>query len=102
MRVSSLLGTRREASQRNLDLVTDAYSQGTVSIIDLLDAQNAAVRTRQAEATAIYDFLIDMLEVERGLGKFYFLASPVEIEVLFERVDQFFLDRGNMPPSRLR
>ena len=91
-----------EASERNLDLVTDAYSQGAVSIIDLLDAQNAAVRTREAAANAVYDFLIDLLEVERALGKFYFLASPVEIEVLFERVDRFFLDRGKMPPSRLR
>ena len=73
-----------------------------MSIIDLLDAQNAAVRTREAAANAVYDFLIDLLEVERALGKFYFLASPVEIEVLFERVDRFFLDRGKMPPSRLR
>ena len=91
-----------EASRRNLDLVTDAYSLGTVSILDLLDAQNAAVATEEAAANAIYNFLIDMLEVERSLGKFYFRASPAEVEVLFERVDQFFLDRGSLPPSRLR
>ena len=91
-----------EASRRNLDLVTDAYSLGAVSILDLLDAQNAAVATEEAAANAIYNFLIDMLEVERSLGRFYFRASPAEVEVLFERVDQFFLDRGSLPPSRLR
>ena len=82
--------------------MTDAYSLGAVSILDLLDAQNAAVATEEAAANAIYNFLIDMLEVERSLGRFYFQASPVEVEVLFERVDRYFLDRGRQPPSRLR
>ncbi len=91
-----------EASARNLDLVTDSYSQGAVSILDLLDAQNAAVLSEEAAANAVYDFLIDMLEVERSIGKFYFRANPLELEVLFERVDQVFLERGRQPPSRLR
>lgn len=91
-----------EASRRSLELVTDSYSQGAVSIIELLDAQNAAVLSEEAAANAVYSFLIDMLEVERSIGKFYFRANPLEIEVLFERVDEVFLERGRVPPSRLR
>jgi len=91
-----------EASGRNLDLVTDSYSQGVVSVIQLLDAQNASVLAEEAAANAVYSFLIDMLEVERALGKFYFRADAMELEVLFERVDQVFEERGLAPPSRLR
>jgi outer membrane protein TolC len=91
-----------EASRRSLELVTDAYSRGAVSIIELLDAQNASVLSEESAANAVYDFLIDMLEVERSLGKFYFRASPMEVEALFERVDDFFEERGRRPPSRSR
>lgn len=90
------------ASSRNLELVTDSYSRGAVSVIQLLDAQNASVLSEEAAANAVYTFLIDMLEVERALGKFYFRSDAMQIEVLFEQVDQVFIERGRTPPSRLR
>ncbi|HXV62444.1 MAG TPA: TolC family protein [Vicinamibacteria bacterium] len=89
-----------EASGNNLDLVTDAYSRGVVSILELLDAQNASVLAEEAAANAVYDFLIDMLEVERSLGKFYSRESPDEIEALFRQVDAYFADQGVAPPRR--
>ena len=88
------------ASRRSLELVTDSYSVGAVSIIELLDAQNAAVLSREAEANAVYEFLIDMLEVERSMGRFYFDVAPAEIDGLFERVDLVFRERGREPPPR--
>ena len=89
-----------EASARNLDLVTDSYSQGTMTIIQLLDAQNAAVLSQEAAANAIYTFLIDMLEVERALGRFYFPAPPEVIAALVARIDQVYVERGRTPPPR--
>ena len=55
------------AAARNLELVEDAYGRGTVSIIELLDAQNAAILAEEGAANAVYDFLLDLMEVERAM-----------------------------------
>ena len=89
-----------EAARRNLELVTDSYSRGVVSILDLLDAQNAFLSADEAAANAIYDFLIDFLEVERAVGKFYMLATPEERKDLFDRADAFYRERGAVPPKQ--
>jgi outer membrane protein TolC len=78
-----------EASHNNLDLVTDAYSRGAVSIIDLLDAQNAALVADQGAANAVYDFLLDLMEVERAVGQFDFLVSAEDRADWFRRADQY-------------
>jgi outer membrane protein TolC len=89
-----------EAAGNNLDLVTDSYSRGAVSIIDLLDAQNAFLFADEAAENALYDFLIDLMEVERSAGRIYFLMEPEEREKLFERADAFCRELGAIPPKR--
>jgi outer membrane protein TolC len=71
-----------------------------VSIIDLLDAQNASLIADEAASNAVYDFLIDFIDVERAVGRFYFLASPEERQQLFDRADNFYRERGATPPRR--
>ena len=66
-----------KSAQRNYSLVQDNYSQGTVSIADLIDAQNAALAAEQNAANAVYDFLIDLMNLQRSIGAFdYFLDEP--------------------------
>ncbi len=89
-----------EASGNNLGLVTDSYSRGAVSIIDLLDAQNAALVAEEAAANAVYDFLVSLMEVERSVGRVYFLVGPEEKDALFERADEYFRQRGSAPPRK--
>lgn len=62
-----------ESSRKNFELVSDAYERGAVTIIELLDAQNALVRSSQGAATAVYQFLDDIVEVERAVGEFLLL-----------------------------
>ena len=65
------------SSEENLKLVRDNYSQGTVSIADLIDAQNATLTARQNSANSVYDFLIDLMNLQRSIGAFdYFLDEP--------------------------
>jgi len=90
------IGLARDASdaaRRNLDLVTDAYSRGVVSILDLLDAQNAALVADQVAANSIYDFLLDLMELERATNRFDFFLSPEDRESWFERLDAFVAER---------
>jgi outer membrane protein TolC len=58
-----------DAAARTLELVQDAYARGAASILDLLDAQNAALTAEFAAETAVYDFLDDWAEVRRGIGQ---------------------------------
>ncbi len=64
-----------EASAKNLELVTDAYAKGVVSILDLLDAQNAALQANESADSAVYNFLADVMQVQRSVGEFDFLMD---------------------------
>ncbi|MFQ5788161.1 MAG: TolC family protein, partial [Thermodesulfobacteriota bacterium] len=80
------------AARKNLDLVRDSYSRGVVSILDLLDAQNASLTAELNAATAVYDFLIDLMNVQRAVGKFDFFTTKEEREAWFKRLDEFFTE----------
>ena len=75
----SLSWDAAKAAQENLEIATAAYSQGAVSILVLLDAQNAALITEQAAANAAYTFLLDHTRVDRAVGWFDFVAPPGEV-----------------------
>jgi outer membrane protein len=85
------------AAHQNLDLVTDAYSRGAVSIINLIDAQQTALSADEAAANAAYDFLIDLMNVERAVGQFDFFRSPEERQSFYQRLDAFYRAAGVSP-----
>ena len=89
-----------EAARKNLELVTEAYSQGVASIIDLLDAQNLAVTAEQGAASAVYNFLLDWLGVERSVGAFDFLRGEEERGAFYGRFEAFFKRAGVSPSGR--
>lgn len=77
------------AAAHNLELVEDAYGRGVLSILALLDAQNAAILAQEAAANAVYDFLIDLMEVERAIGKSYLFAPDEGREDWFQRATDY-------------
>jgi len=78
-----------DASRKNLQLVVDSYSQGTMSILDLIDAQTSAFRSESLAADAVYEFFIQLMGVERAIGRFYFFASQEEIDAIGDRFDRY-------------
>jgi outer membrane protein TolC len=58
------------AASNNLKIIEQAYQNGMVSIITLLDAQQALLTSEQASANANYKFLMDLIELQRSLGDF--------------------------------
>ena len=88
------------AAQSNLDVVRDAYSRGTVSILDLLDAQNAARVAELRAATAVYDFVAALMEVERAAARFDFFLTPEDQADWFARAERYFAERGVQVPQR--
>ena len=78
-----------EAAQKNLALVTDSYSRGIKSIIDLVDAQNQYLVDNQKAANAVFGFLIDLLKVQRAMGKYVIFLDDTERNAWFEKLESF-------------
>ncbi len=70
--------TAAEAARNNLDLVVVSYERGVVTIIDLLDAQNARTQSELAATNAVYDFLADYFRLQRGTGEFDIVETDAE------------------------
>jgi len=75
-----------EAARKSLELVTDAYSQGAVSIIDLLDAQSALLQASEGAANAVYNFLVDLMNVQRAVGRFDFFLTEAERQAVLQEM----------------
>ncbi len=79
-----------EAAIKSFELVADSYQRGAVSIVDLIDAQNAALVANQFAADAKYSFMIDMMNSQRALGDFIYSATEEERIDFFKRLNEFF------------
>ncbi len=88
------------AARSNLDVVRDAYSRGTVSILDLLDAQNAALIAELRAATSVYDFVSDLMEVERAAARFDFFLTPQDQQDWFTRLEAYMTERSKSVPMQ--
>jgi outer membrane protein len=66
------------SAKKNLDLVQDSYTKGSVSIVDFLDAQNASLVANTLAENAVYDFFIDFIASERAAGQYTFLMDKEE------------------------
>lgn len=86
-----------DAAAANLVLVTDAYSKGVVSIIDLLDAQNASLQAAEGAANAVYDFLVDVINMQRAVGQYDFLLSDDEAQKEAQRLKDYISNDGRLP-----
>ena len=78
------------AARGNLELVTDAYGEGSASILDLIDAQQTALAAQHLEANAAYEYLIDLMDLHRAIGRFGFFMQPADIEGFTERLRDFY------------
>jgi outer membrane protein TolC len=82
----ALTATAAEASGKNFDLVSDAYARGTVTVIELLDAQDTALAASAGAAESLYNFLITIMSVQRAAGEFDFLLTPEARDELAARM----------------
>ena len=86
-----------DAAHRNLNVVTDKYSRGQVDILDLLDAQDQALESDQDAANAVYDFLIDLVAVQRAAGHYDLMLSMEDRSAWFDRLDEFIASQSGAP-----
>lgn len=89
-----LATTAADASRKNLDLVSDAYARGTVTIIELLDAQDTSLIAAATAAESLYNFLITIMAVQRAMGGYDFLLTPEQRTALAAEFRQTLTGNG--------
>ena len=85
------------SAQKNFELVQDAYQKGQLAITQLVDAQRAALSARQAEAGAVYEYLVSYLQLENSIGGYTMFMTSEEQEAFVGRLTAFFAKRKNAP-----
>lgn len=85
-----------DAARRNLALVTDSYVRGIKPVIDLIDAQNQSLVANQQATNAVYDFLIDIIALQRRTGSFFLFAPRDELDGWMKRCNELLL-KGEQP-----
>ena len=85
------------SAQKNFELVQDAYQKGQLEIAQLVDAQRAALSAREAEAGAVYEYLVSYLRLENSIGAYTMLMTPEEQEAFSGRLTAFFSQKSSAP-----
>jgi outer membrane protein TolC len=75
-----------ETARENLRIVRDQYGEGAKSITDLLSAQNNLFVAEQLNATAVYEFLGEMVKLQRAIGWFEYDKTPEQREQMFREL----------------
>ena len=81
------------AARLNLELVTDSYAGGTVSILELLDAQNQSLSAQLSAENAVYDFLTSALATQRASARYDFLLDPEDQAVAIQILEDYLNQR---------
>jgi outer membrane protein TolC len=100
MAASTNIGFSRVAAEntaKSFELIQDNYRQGTVSIVEVLDAQTAALTAKQGYAVAIYEYLTTLMALENLIGEYSLLATPESDRELRQRFDAFIAEREGKP-----
>lgn len=74
------------AANKNLELISDFYAKGTISISDLLDARTNSISADQIEIAAKYGYFKSLINLERSKGSYYLLSKPEDKKEEIEKL----------------
>ncbi|MCH2196674.1 TolC family protein [Kordia sp.] len=83
-----------ETAKESLELTQTSYSNGAVNVVQLLDAQNNYLNAQLSRTNAIYNYLINALQLERYLGYYFLLNSESENAKFRQRFLEFLNNKN--------
>ncbi|WBX70387.1 TolC family protein [Tenacibaculum retecalamus] len=83
-----------ETAKESLELTQNAYKNGAVPVIQLIDAQTNYLQSQLASTTANYNYLIASMQLERAIGYFFLMHSEIENQDFIQRANQFILNKN--------
>lgn len=82
-----------EAARKNLDLQTDLYIKGKISVTDIIDARNSFIGASERTTSTKFDFFISLAQLEKLSGKYYFESSDEEKEKNNTLIESLIISR---------
>lgn len=79
----------RDNAEENFKLVQQNYQLGTINITQLIDAQKNLFSLRQAYSIAVYEYLLNFIKLENGIGFYSILATEEEKKEFQNRYLQY-------------
>lgn len=83
-----------EAAKESLELTQVSYSNGAVNIVQLLDAQNNYLSAQQAQITAVYNYLLSSIQLERYMSYYFLLHTPEDNQEFIEAFKEYLQNRN--------
>lgn len=83
-----------ETAKESLDLTQNAYKEGAIPVIQLIDAQTNYLQSQLAKATANYNYLITSMQLERAIGYFFLMHTETENQDFIQRANQYILNKN--------
>lgn len=77
-------------AKQSLELVQDSYAKGTVSVVELADAQNNALTGELSAISSIYEYLISLFKMERVYGRYSLLMPTDSKERITNRFKEYY------------
>lgn len=81
------------SSKKNLALVKSVYAQGNIGIVDLLDAQNVALRAALVENNSRYEFMRDLLILQHNIGQVNFALGQDAWDNFYKALSTFNVEQ---------
>lgn len=67
-----------ESSREGWELTQESYQRGAIDRVELIDAQTNYISSQLASASAVYQFFLSALALERQIGYFFLMHSEEE------------------------
>ncbi len=84
-----------EAAKEALELTQASYSNGAVTIVQLIDAQNNYLSASLARFNAVYNYLLASLRLERFIGYYFLMHTQPENEAFIQKFTTFLEENNN-------
>ena len=85
----SLSEVSETAAKESLELTQASYTNGSVNIVELIDAQNNFLNAQLSKNNATYNYLMSTLQLERYLGYYFLLNSEEDNNNFSQRFLEF-------------
>ncbi|WP_435260900.1 TolC family protein [Tenacibaculum sp. nBUS_03] len=80
-------------AKESLELTQSSYQEGAVNFVQLIDAQNNYLNAQLSKANAVYNFLINAIQLERNIGYYFLLHSKAENDNFTQRFQDYLLNK---------
>ena len=81
-------------AKESLELTQNAYKQGAVPVIQLIDAQNNYLKAQLGRATANYNYLLTSIQLERAIGYLFLVHTEAENQQFIQNVNAYILSKN--------